>query len=34
MFVDLEHIPNGSNFKDDGEVNGNEGFIDISLIKT
>jgi len=32
--VDLEHIPDGLNFKDDGEANVDEGFINISLIKT
>jgi hypothetical protein len=33
MFVGLEHIPDGSKFKNDGEANGDEGFIDINLIK-
>jgi hypothetical protein len=34
MFVDLKYISNDSNSKDDGEVNGDEGVIDIGLIGT
>jgi len=34
MFVDPKYIPNDLDSKDDGEVNGDEGVIDIGLIKT
>jgi hypothetical protein len=34
MFVDPKYIPNDLNSKDDGEVNGDEGLINIGLIGT
>jgi hypothetical protein len=34
MFVDHKHVLDGSNFKDDGEVDGDEKVINIDLIKT